>query len=258
MILRQLYPDRAVCAPGVGGGRPGQNGLLGGGAVLDDHEHRVAERHDHVVNGIRVVGEDGRGQTGLALQTQHHSAAVISQSTALHGVEVGLTAHLAQGIENVAIGQSDLHLGHVPAGIKGLGFQSHADGGEAHFQGGEQAGLLGHVADRAEALAVCPPQGHAAEHPLALLLVDHEARHLGEPLTLLGGEVDLHGGRAVTKSQGAERLGGLEDEAACFVVLGQGPVIGDVGVVGLADLFVGVLGLDKIAGHGVLLSLSSV
>ena len=77
MILRQLYPDRAVCAPGVGGGRPGQNGLLGGGAVLDDHEHGIAEGHDHVVNGIRVVGEDGRGQTGLALQTQHHSTAVI-------------------------------------------------------------------------------------------------------------------------------------------------------------------------------------
>ena len=256
LIQRQRHRARATVVGNVRQLRFG-----GGGLVLDDYEHGVAERHNHVVDAVRVIREGGRGQKGFPVQRQHHGTASVGNTallavadtvhaSAVRRVEVGLTAHLAQSVQHVAVGHGDIHLGDVPAVGVGPHLQRHADGGKVHLQSGDETRFLGHVDYGAEGLSLCAPQGHAAEHTLALALGEHEARHLGESLPLLGSQGNLHGGNTVLQSQGADGLGGLEDEAACLVVLRNHPLVGGVGVVGLAHLFVGVLILDKVTGHG--------
>ena len=260
-VLRQLYPYTVqfLVVPRVGGGGVVQRRMGGGGLVFDDHEHGVAQRHDHVVDRVRIVGEHRGSQAGIALQPHHQCAPLIGNRTALHRIEVRLTAHLAQGVQHVAVGHRDLHLLHLPAGIKGTSLQGHADGGKPHFQRREEARSLGHVANRGK--AVCrsvggnlAPQGHTTEHALPLALGEHEARHLGKTLPLGGRERDLHGWSSVFQDksgQAADGLGGLIYESTTHVILGQGPIIGRVGVIGLTNLLVGVLGLDKVLHGGI-------
>ena len=237
-------PEGLAITTFVQRGLVAQRCSLGGGAVGQHHKYRVAARHEHVVGRARMVGEQGRGQRGSTLQGKDHLAALVGQRAALDRVKVRLRTYQAKVVQRVSVRHGHLHLGNCPLGIIRARFQRHAHGHKAHFAGGEQAVLLGHVADRAEGFSIRSPKRDAAKHALARGLLDHKARGACKARALLGGEGNFHGCGIGSQRPRADFLCGLKNKTTLYLILRKLPAFGRKGIVGLSNLFVCVFVFD--------------